>query len=468
MIPLHGYKFVEDLRATSSYWTVQNAEPGAGVYLGPGVWFDPATKKVHARLSKLSLKSFEDYDGPTDPRTLPLVISTPRSAIKIETSYVRLYDLVLRGSSVATLELSNASHIELGGVTIFGGAPAIHARSASAVRILDSAIRGAAAPWSSRPSMKYRGNSPYLLVVDSALPQSTDWEIARCDFTDSHDGIVIDSIKKLRFHHNLVDNFNDDALYLTFVPRASIGEDLQIYENKFSTVFTALSFADTSEKNSNNAIGKGVFVFRNLFDLRARPHRSIPRDAALDATPKVAGSEGRLVGDHGTPIWDPINFYQNTVVTDGKPFRGYYGAVLVQNVAGTRRRIFNNIFVRMDGEPGLKFQRPNDELEIDANLLWGVATGPRTDFFDKFRQSSVFRASQATYAPGWGAKDLYADPRFKDLKLGDVRLEPTSPAIDAGISIPANWPDSLRGSDRGRPDLGALPTGAAGMSVGAR
>ncbi len=466
MIPLHGYRFVEDLRATSSFWTVQNAEAGNGVYLGPGVWFDPATKKIHARLSRLGLKSFEEYDGPTDPRTLPLVIATPRSALAITASHVRLQDLVLRGSSVATLELASASHVEIAGVTIYGGAPAIHAKSTTNLKIIDSAVRGSAAPWSSRPSMKYRGNAPYLLVVDSALPQSANWEITRSDFTDGHDGLVLDSIKKLRFHHNLVDNFNDDALYLTFVPRASIGDDIQIFENKISRVFTALSFADTSG-NGKNPIGKGVFVFRNLFDLRLRPHRSIPRDADGDSNPRIAGSEGRLCGDHGSPIWDPIHFYQNTVITDGKPFRGYYGAVLVQNVAGSRRRIFNNIFVRMDGEPGLKFPSTTDDLEVDANLLWGVAAGERPNFFDKFRKSKEFLASQSRYPPGWGARDIYADPRFVNVAIGDVRLQRGSPAIDAGIAIPTSWPDSLRGIDRGKPDLGALPEGAPPPSVGA-
>ena len=33
-------------------------------------------------------------------------------------------------------------------------------------------------------------------------------------------------------------------------------------------------------------------------------------------------------------------------------------------------------------------------------------------------------------------------------------------AIDAGVEIPAEWPDPLRKMDKGKPDIGALPLGA--------
>jgi hypothetical protein len=469
MIPLHGYRFVEDLRATNIYWNVKNQDPGTGVYLGPGVWLDPATRRIHARLSAIGLKSYPDYAGPDDPRKLPLVIGTDRSALRIENAqHVRVQDLVFRGSTAQTVHIDHASDLEFDGVAIYGGAPALFTRSVSRFKLVRSALRGSAAPWSSRPSMKYRGDSPYLLVAAATAPQSTDWELAQCDFTDGHDGLIIDSLKRLRFHHNRISNFNDDALYLTYVPRDTIGDDIQIYENEFTQIFTVLAFGDTGNK-TQNAIGKGIYVFRNLFDLRRLPHRALPRDAAEDAAPITAGWEGRMCGDHGSPIWDPVFFYQNTVLTDGKPWRNYYGAVLVQNVQNTKRRVFNNIFIRMDGPPGLGFQRPTDDLQVDGNLLWGVANGPSADFFTKFRRSKMFVQSQATYAAGFGAHDVYADPQLRSLGSGplDIRLQPKSPAIDAGVPLPASWPDSLRNRDTGKPDIGALPGGATMATVGA-
>jgi hypothetical protein len=67
--------------------------------------------------------------------------------------------------------------------------------------------------------------------------------------------------------------------------------------------------------------------------------------------------------------------------------------------------------------------------------------------------------------------DLVADPRFNRLAADgsaptDLRLRPDSPAIDAGLPIPAEWPDPLRGADPGRPDLGALPHQAELWGVG--
>jgi hypothetical protein len=49
----------------------------------------------------------------------------------------------------------------------------------------------------------------------------------------------------------------------------------------------------------------------------------------------------------------------------------------------------------------------------------------------------------------------------------DLRLAKDSPAVDAGVSIPAEWPDPLRSSDEGKPDLGALPLGSEMLRVGA-
>jgi hypothetical protein len=48
----------------------------------------------------------------------------------------------------------------------------------------------------------------------------------------------------------------------------------------------------------------------------------------------------------------------------------------------------------------------------------------------------------------------------------DVRPQPKSPVIDAGVPVPRTWPDSLRGADKGKPDIGALPLGAPILDVG--
>jgi hypothetical protein len=34
------------------------------------------------------------------------------------------------------------------------------------------------------------------------------------------------------------------------------------------------------------------------------------------------------------------------------------------------------------------------------------------------------------------------------------------------VKVPAEWPDSLRAADKGKPDIGALPLGAPMLRVG--
>src|SRR5207253_2300022 len=52
-------------------------------------------------------------------------------------------------------------------------------------------------------------------------PANHDWEIANCEFTDGHDGVFLVG-GNMHFHHNLVDNIQDDALDVSAaMPRES-------------------------------------------------------------------------------------------------------------------------------------------------------------------------------------------------------------------------------------------------------
>jgi hypothetical protein len=48
----------------------------------------------------------------------------------------------------------------------------------------------------------------------------------------------------------------------------------------------------------------------------------------------------------------------------------------------------------------------------------------------------------------------------------DYRLQSGSAAVDAGVELPANLPDPVRGQDKGKPDIGALPLGAEPLQAG--
>jgi hypothetical protein len=460
MVPLHGYRFAADLRTDNPYWNLaSDATESQGIYLGPGVWLDRQTRRIHVRLAHTKLAAQPDnYAGETDPRKLPLVIGIDRSALRLDkAAYVRVQDVVFRGSATRTVEIADSNHVELDGVTIYGGAPALWVGSTSYLRLVRSALRGVAAPWSSRASMKYRGISPYLLIADSRGPQSHDWEVAYNEFTDGHDGIVVDSIKSLQFHHNRLDHFNDDGIYLELPPRAGPPEGVRIYENLITRTYTTLAFAE-GEGHKPSSIGPGVYLYRNVFDLREGTYNRPPADPAAPA----AMVASRMCGDHGSPTWEPLFFYHNTVVTAGNAWRGYYGAQMVMGTHGTRRRLFNNVFLQIDGTPGLALEAPGDDVQADGNLLWATQGPPM--------EAEDFFAARKTKPgpPEFGAHDVYADPRLTHVAEHDpLDVRPTrGGVVDAGVKLPADWPDSLRADDKGKPDIGALPLGAPMLRVG--
>ena len=57
------------------------------------------------------------------------------------------------------------------------------------------------------------------------------------------------------------------------------------------------------------------------------------------------------------------------------------------------------------------------------------------------------------------AKQAPSTPRDYHLQMG-------SPAVNAGVTLPDDWPDPLRPMDRGKPDIGALPLEVEAFQVG--
>lgn len=462
LVPLHGYRYLIDFRTDNQFWNIENKEDTkAGVYVGPGVWYDPDDGRIHARLSHLTARGYgaDSYRGETDPRKLALVISGTQTPLAVEkAAHVIFQDLVVRGATSATVRVSQCEDVRFDGVTLYGGSPALSVEQTTGLRLTGCAVRGLSAPWSSRASHKYRGKSPYLLTCGRG---NRDFEFSYCEFTDNHDGLVIGTVLGLDFHHNLVENFDDDGLYLYAL---TTGGNLRIHENFLSRSLSMLSFAGSQPP------GRGVQVYRNVFDLR-RPNYGSPPEDGQAQTPALRPS--RAWGEHGSPTWEPLKLYHNTVLLPETEWRQYYAAGWASHTQKTQRWIFNNLFVHVEGMPGLNFSSLDDDLQADGNLHWGLKEGPTFpgDFFAAWRASPKFAATKKHYPDGWCAHDLFADPRLEKVSAdwrmpADVRLQEDSRAIDAGLPLPADWPDPLRAADRGRPDIGALPLGTKMFAVG--
>jgi hypothetical protein len=476
MVPLHGYRTVEDLRSTNEF---QPKEKTVGtVYCGPGLWFNRETGRIHIRLShhKLPGLGHRAYRGETDPRKLPLVVATGfgEDVLRVNgIKHVRIKGLVLRGATGSPMiHVYGSEDIHLDHLTVYGGFPALLVNASQGVRVTHSAFRGLAAPWTGRAHMKYRGTASYQIVLQNSQPVNEDIEFAHCEFTDDHDFAFFRYAKNLRFHHNFVDNFNDDGLECGAKLR---WHTIYIHHNRIGACLGVLQQheIDKDESPVTHDPDSGVFIYRNIFDQRAGVYYGLPKEP--DPSGAFLHHEGHLLSDHGSPVYPVMRVYHNTFLRREPVWRDYFlfglGGRALRN---TERDVFNNLFVQADRVPGAVVHgKEAGPMREGGNLLWGVNEGPtmEVDPFAKLRSSPLFQDSQRFYAPGWTTNDIVADPKFVKLtetpeEPSDLRLSGGSPAIDAGLVIPAEWPDPVREADKGKPDIGAVPLGVTGWGVG--
>lgn len=480
MVPLQGYRYLKDLRDPSMAWDIptKTSDAEGGVYCGPGVFYDVTTGRFHARLAHTTLAALgrDNYRGVTDPRTVPLVVAAWKNGPTLTVRGardVRFQDLVVRGSSTATVDVSDSARLVFDGLTVYGGQSAFRVRDTAGVRVLHTACRGIAAPWTFRGHLKYRSAEARLFSAGGWSPtgrDGRDFELAYCEFTDCVDGVFVGNVRGVHFHHNLLDNISDDGLFLTAATGydgVTPGGDVFVYQNLLSRCLTTLAFGVGHGRQKALATGRqtgsGVHVFRNVFDFRRPVMYQFPAGpGGADELP----SRGRFASDHGGPAWEPMTIYHNTVIADGATGYDYGTFGFTGGLrGGNKRRVFNNVVVQLNKFPSAALVKPSPDLEVDGNLFWSAAHGHAEDFLARFRKKGN--------APGLGAHDRFADPKFAtfggDWKAPlDLRPATGSPAIDAGVELPGDWPDPVRSQDNGKPDVGALPVGGEVWRVGVR
>lgn len=479
LVPLHGYRTPLDLRTDNEFWLGGKAENEIGYYGGPGLWFNRDTGRIHVRLAHTKLPGLGEhaYRGETDPRKVPLVVAVGFGDDVFRVTgiqHVTLRDLVFRGATGSPLvHVYGSQHIVLDHVSAFGGFPALMLNASQYVRVTNSAFRGLAAPWTSRAHMKYRGTATYQIVLQNNQPLNEDIEFANCEFTDDHDFAFFRYAKNLRFHHNLVDNFNDDGLECGPKRR---DHTIYVYENRIGRILIPFTQHEMEKDESpvDHDPLSGLFAYRNVIDLRGGTYKSPSSEA--DPSGEYLRGEGHVVGDHGGPTWPVIRFYHNTVLRRTPVFRDYFLFGLgAQGLRNNERDVFNNVFVQMEKVPGTGFAgiKQVGNLREGGNILWGVVDGPAasSEPFAKFRASPLFADSKQYYEPGLTTHDRVIDPQFVALSADvsqpvDLRLQPTSPAVDTGLPLPADWPDPLRAADKNQPDVGAIPLGTKPWQIG--
>jgi hypothetical protein len=480
MVPLHRYIDFYDLRSTNEFYREslgnRNTDP-VGIYTGPGVRRDPETGRIHVRLSHTHLDGLGDraYRGETDPRRAPLVVAGHDHTLTAEgAKHLRFEDLVFRGAGRSAILVTrdaedisqDAEDIILDGCSLYGSGSALRVNHSRGLRVTNCAVRGHTAPWHSRFSAKNRAHAGYLVVIEG-----TEFELDHSEFTDHHDFLQFERADRLSLHHCLIDNIDDDGIEPG--PKKARGTAL-IYQNVMMRTLNPFTAHADKPNQVTAEPGSGLYVFRNIIDLRQGTYKSPP--AETDSTGGYLDHPTTMIcHNHGSPTCAVYYVYQNTFLMPDAGFRGYGYLSWASHMQGTTRRVFNNLFVQVAGPPGMNFSAltADGDYEANGNLLWSVTDGPsvKGDVFAKFRSSPLFALSKKRYAPGWGAHDLFADPKFVRLENdarqpADLRLQSGSAAIDAGVALPVEWPDTLRDDEQGKPDLGALPQGTMMLRVG--
>ena len=493
MIGLQTYYHAIDLRASGEAvdwenWDRIDQTDIKPLYCGPGLWYDPQTGHIHARLAHTHLPPpVPNYAGPTDPRQLSLCIASFRSIpLRLDGArHIRLQDLVIRGAGYTAIEADQSLDIELDNLTVWCGTYGLRASGMQGLRLLHCGFYGNVAPWTFRgdgskrdyPGRPHRNisrlNTHAIIEIESgressvyATPQNDDWEIAHCEFTDAHDGVYLGTIN-VRFHHNLLDNLQDDGIYLSPMylkhKLEALDPQIHIYQNVFRQQLTALAFGGTETTTRDQ-----VYIYRNLFDLRGRVQTGRPSVRKAEA----GFSHGKLLGDHGSPPWASMNIYHNTCVML-EPSRDASMEAMGAVRPEYTRRVFNNIFLHLARLPGLYVPPTPLNIAADGNLFWSPTADAKqaASLLTKYRASPQFTHSQQYYPPGSLTNSQVADPQFTQAiadaeAKNDYRLKPSSPALNAGVPLPNDWPDPLKAVDKIKPDPGWLPAGAPTPTAG--
>lgn len=493
MIGLQTYYHAKDLRSTNELvdwedWSRIDRTDIKPLYCGPGLWYDPATGHIHVRLAHTHLpEPIANYRGETDPRRLSLIIA-PFHATPLHldgAQHIRLQDLVIRGAGYAAVVLDHAVDVEFDNVTVWCGAYGIRAGRTGPLRFHRSALYGSIAPWTFRsdgskrdyPGRPHRNisrlNTHALLEIESGLessvyatPQNDQWEFSYSDFTDAHDALYLGAIN-VRFHHNLIDNLQDDGLYLSpMYHRHRLDKkdpQIHIYQNLFRGMLTALAFGGSEAVTRDQ-----IFIYRNVFDLRYPLNAGRPTTRA----PAPVFSRGKVIGDHGSPPWPAMTIYHNTfVMADAS--RDAAMATFGGSTKERPRRVFNNLFFHLSKLPGFAGPDPTTHAIEDGNLYSAPQPEEATNaaFFNRFRMSPMYARSKMIYQAGSTTNSqvgrssfvrAVADPSHEN----DYRLQEKSAAVNAGIDLPMELPDPVRERDQGKPDIGALPLGSEPLVAG--
>ena len=441
------YSKLEDLRACNeSFIKVLLADPRPGggplanddpntpedetlykylwTYRGPGLWYDTATQKIHIRLSNTHLDGpgVTNYTGETDPRKLPLSITYyTNKATSIRGDYMTFRRIVFQNGGNSMCGVSS-EHVTLEHCTFNASRKGLGITATKYLKIEDCEFNGRLGPWVSRDDVK----AAYNYISDITGQQNTngtcnmtcdillcvsgtdndDWEVVNCEFRNGHDAMQV-SGDRIRIHHNLFENMNDEVLYFNVGGEGVTYEDIRVYNNVIRKSLHALSFF------GGTVIGPR-YIYRNIIDQR------LP----------VLGYH-RMVADN-LPIWrvagdfkmgDKINeyyVYQNTfLLRDTDPAQ--CSEAFTGSTSDTKtRRFMNNLHMTIStDEPLYTIPDPACTTLSNGNIWCRRMTNATKHLFTYVAYDGNPRRQDRRPAGPLGARHLDSVQKQQRRGLGD-------------------------------------------------
>jgi len=494
---LQTYWHHGDLVATNELRTTGTG-PDKYFYCGPGLFYNKATGKIHARLAHThhTIAHMVNYQGETDPRKLPLVIAKFRSvSLHLDqAAHVRFEDLIIRGGGYNNVMMTFGISIAFDHVTIFGGTYCLRSKGTGPFKMTNSGVFGQLPPWSYMTDNALNDAAPmfvdpftsspegpknrniarlptHALVVTEAgeesdtfyYPMNNRWELAYSEFADGHDGVYLNG-HDMWMHHCWIDNNQDDATYITS-PAPYFCDNVHLSQNYISGAITAFG------AHTRGGPAQRIYIYGNVVDL------SDPVRYTRPGVPGTKNEQGLFIGAgfftcHGRELLgiENIGFYHNTAIVPGRPY-SFAGSTWNWLTATTLRSTVNNIFIYHLEDPQPSSRAPKGPVLIDGNLHWSHVTREEkaATWLEAFRDSPASLGNVELFkgAP-WDVHGKYGDPRFTKIGEGkdaqtDFLLTKESPAIGMAVEFPDK--KNLRG-DVGGPDTGALQHGAPPLKVG--
>jgi len=449
-------------------------------YVGPGT-FQGSGGRIQIRLAKTQdLRDMEARYGTVfntdrpDPRHFSIVLSQASRTMSVTGSYLIFKDITFN-QALNTIRVESSAHdIAFDSVTVWWGDRGILISGSRDITIQNSRIYNDVPRWIAWSDVK-DAPAPADLWRGTAINMENGAHDVRLSYNHirgGHDGIGInDAEYNLVVDHNRIENFHDDGLELEGT--SNVGR-IEVYENYIGNCISVIAPGQDTPQFDGP-----LLVYRNTFAL-LRNHY-VNRKEGIN-TWNGGGRYGfEYMFKHGSgSSYSTRNthYYHNTMIMLNTAGKGIN--ITPKYPADTR--IANNIMIMVNGRVNGTFRTDSGQV-LDGNLYWKVNTVDSDALLSSYDTVPEFNSATGLEANGLGSVPRRGtDPQFATLTLdvvdrsvsewvlrpdsesfvpSDFFLSAISPAVGAGIVIPAHPTLGTLPDTRNSRDMGAYPLGTS-------